>query len=61
MTDNDIIRYHAAIAQANAMLRKGLITEAEFLRFEEKIRQKYNLPENSIFRDYRLIYRGDKR
>ena len=61
MTDNDIIRYHAAIAQANAMLRQGLITEAEFLRFEEKIRQKYNLPENSIFRDYRLIYPKDKR
>lgn len=61
MTDNDIIRYHAAIAQANAMLRKGLITEAEFLRFEEKIRQKYNLPENSIFRDYRLISPGEKR
>ena len=61
MTDNDIIRYHAAIAQANAMLCKGLITEAEFLRFEEKIRQKYNLPENSIFRDYRLISPGDKR
>ena len=60
MTDNDIIRYHAAIAQANAMLHKGLITEAEFLRFEQKIRQKYNLPENSIFRDYRLIHSGDK-
>lgn len=61
MTDNDIIRYHAAIAQANAMLRQELITEAEFLRFEEKMRQKYNLPENSIFRDYRLIYPKDKR
>ncbi|MBR6954225.1 MAG: hypothetical protein IKH77_04200 [Clostridia bacterium] len=61
MTDNDIIRYHAAIAQANAMLQKGLINEAEFLRFEEKMRQKYNLPENSIFRDYRLIYPRDKR
>ncbi|MBR6028583.1 MAG: hypothetical protein IKP40_05785 [Clostridia bacterium] len=61
MTDYDIICYHAAIAQANAMLRKGLITETEFLRFEEKMRRKYNLPENSIFRDYRLIYPGDKR
>ena len=61
MTDNNIIRYHATIAQANAMLRKGLITEAEFLRFEEKMRQKYNLPENSILRDYRLIYPGHKR
>ena len=61
MTDNELIRYHAAIVQANAMLRKGLITEAEFLRFEEKIRQKYNLPENSIFRDYRLISAGNKR
>ena len=61
MNDNDIIHYHATIAQANAMLRKGLITEVEFLRFEEKIRQKYNLPKNSIFRDYHLIYPKNKR
>ena len=61
MNDNGILRYHAAIAQANAMLRKGLITEVEFLRFEEKIRQKYNLPENSILRDYHLIYPKNKR
>ena len=61
MTDSNIICYHAAIAQANAMLRKGLITEAEFLRFEAKMCRKYNFPESSIFRDYRLIYPRDKR
>lgn len=55
MTDNDIIRYHAAIAQVRAMLRKKIIRMDEFLAFEEKMRVKYHLPLNSIFRDHMLI------
>ena len=57
MTDSDLIRYIAAIAQGHVMLARNLITEREFQLFEEKMRQKYNLPESSIFRDYRLIYK----
>ncbi len=58
MTDNDIIRYHAAIAQARIMLVRKLIRMNEFLAFEEKMRAKYHLPPNSIFRD-RLIIEGE--
>lgn len=57
MNDTDFICYHSAIAQGHVMLSRGLITEHEFWQFEEKMRRKYNLPEGSIFRDYRLLYR----
>ena len=57
MSDDAIIRYQSAIAQGHVMLARGLINEHEFRLFEEKMRRKYNLPEGSIFRDYRLLYR----
>ena len=57
MNDSDFIRYQSAIAQGHVMLARGLITDHEFRLFEEKIRRKFNLPEGSIFRDYRLLYR----
>lgn len=57
MSDFDFIHYQSAIAQGHAMQARGLITEQEFRLFEEKMRRKYNLPEGSIFRDYRLLYR----
>ena len=47
---NDLYSYYAAVVQALVMLKKKIITEREFQQFEEKMRQKYNLPENSIFR-----------
>ncbi len=61
MSDTELIRYLSAMAQGHVMLDKGLITEREFMIFEEKIRQKYRLPANSIYRDYRLLYQGDQR
>lgn len=57
MNDFDFIRYQSAIAQGHVMLARGLINEHEFQLFEEKMCQKYNLSESSIFRDYRLIYK----
>ena len=36
MTDNDIIRYHAAIAQVRAMLRKKIIRMDEFLLLRKR-------------------------
>jgi len=57
MSDSDLIRYIAAITQGHIMQELGLITEREFQLFEEKMRQKYNLSESSIFRDNRLLYK----
>ena len=52
---SDLTNYLAAIAQGHVLLSKCLITEQEYVRFEEKMRQKYNLPEHSIFRENRLL------
>ena len=40
------------------MLRKKIIRMDEFLAFEEKMRVKYHLPLNSIFRDHLIIEGG---
>lgn len=58
MTDAEFIRYLSAVTQGHVMLEKGLISDHEFRLFEEKMRVKYNIPENSIFRDYRLLSQG---
>ena len=60
MTDADLIRYISAIAQGHVMMETGLITDHEFRLFEEKMCEKYSLPENSIFRDCRLICQGSR-
>ena len=61
MNETALIRYLAAVAQGHVMLKRGLITDHEFGLFEDKMREKYNLPENSIFRDYRLLYKPQQR
>ena len=60
MSDNDLILYLSAVAQGRVMLEKGLITERDYRQFEEKMRFKYNLPERSIFRDDRLLYKESR-
>lgn len=35
-------KYQAALAVARAMLKKGVINEADFLRVEAKLRDKFN-------------------
>lgn len=34
-------KYQAALAVARAMLKKGIIDEADFLRIEDKLRDKF--------------------
>ena len=57
MSDMDYVRYLAAMAQARVMLGKNLIAQRDFVRFEEKMRVKYQLPVNSIYRD-NILLRG---
>ena len=52
---NHIIRYMAAITLANRMLDQALLTRREFLAFENKMHQKYGLPECSLYRDFHLL------
>ena len=51
-----VSRYLAAVSQARVMLRRGIISESDFLCFEEKMYQKYKLSKTSIYRESRLIY-----
>ena len=58
---NNIIRYMASMALANRMLESATITLKEFLAFEDKMRQKYGLPECSLYRDFHLLYPSKQR
>ncbi len=51
----NLTSYLSAIAQGHVMLDRRLITLHEYLAYEEKMRQKYHIYQNSIYRDYRLI------
>ena len=59
--DYNIICYMAAMAIAGRMLSGGTITRKEFLVFEEKMCQKYELPKCSLYRDFHLLYPLDQR
>ena len=54
MSKNELA-YCSAMAQARRMLEQRLITQAEYQKFEALMLKKYNLSQNSIYRDIRLI------
>ena len=58
---DNIIRYLATMALANKMLDDSIITRREFLAFEKRMREKYELPECSLYRDIHLLYPLDQR
>ena len=50
-----ITGYIASVAVAGVMLNNGLISKREFLALEKQFLEKYGIPENSIYRDYRIV------
>ena len=58
---DNIIRYLAAMILANKMLDDSIITRREFLAFEKRMHEKYELPECSLYRDIHLLYPLDQR
>ena len=50
-----ITGYIASMAVAGVMLNKGLISKREFVALEKQLVEKFGIPENSIYRDYRII------
>ena len=50
-----ITGYIASVAVAGVMLNKGIIDKREFLALEKQLLEKYGIPENSIYRDYRIV------
>ena len=61
MNDLSVVRYIGTMTLAGRLLDKGLITRKEFLAFEERLRAKYSLDRNSIYRDFHLLSMGRKR
>ena len=53
--DNRYILFCSVMAQVRIMLKKGLITEAEYEKAERFLLQKYHLPPGTLFRDFRLL------
>ena len=58
---DNIIRYLASMTLANEMLDDSIITRREFLAFEKRMCEKYELPECSLYRDIHLLYPLDQR
>ncbi len=50
-----MIAYLSAMSVATHLLDRALITEKEFYAFETRMREKYHIPANSIYRDFHLI------
>lgn len=50
-----ITGYIASVAVAGVMLNNGIISKREFLSLEKQLLEKYGIPENSIYRDYRIV------
>ena len=51
---DDLIDYIAAMAQAKAMLEKGIISSDDYSTIETLMARKYGLGDRSIFRQYLL-------
>lgn len=49
------------MAQLRRMLQADLISEKEYLHFEDIFAQKYGVPDKSIYRDYYLLCKGIQR
>ena len=58
---DNIIRYVASMTLANEMFDDSIITRREFLAFEKRMCEKYELPECSLYRDIHLLYPLDQR
>lgn len=50
-----ITGYIASMAIAGVMLNRKIISKQEFFDLEKQLLEKYGLPENSIYRDYRIV------
>lgn len=53
--DKDSINYLNTMFQLRAMARQGLITEKDYIQIEEKMANKYNQKETSLYRLNDLI------
>lgn len=50
--------YYSAMAQANIMLKKGIVDDEDIVSIEDKLAQKHGLKFGSIYRETDLINLG---
>ena len=53
--DDALFSYVSAMALARQMRRAGILDDDEYQRVEEAMREKYNVPKSSIYRDLDLL------
>ncbi len=46
-----LLAYKTTMAQAKELMRRGILTQREYARFEKVFAQKYGLTKKSIFRE----------
>ena len=53
---HNLSRYLIVMAIVHTLLDRNLLRKNEFLAFENLMREKYGLPQASIFRDYLVVF-----
>lgn len=48
---DNLMRYKIAVGMAKSMLEKGIISNEEYLKIEQKMAEKYRINLTSIYRD----------
>lgn len=48
---DNLMRYKIAVGMAKSMLEKGMISNEEYLKIEQKMAEKYRINLTSIYRD----------
>ena len=56
MDYHNLSRYLIAVAIGHTLLERKLLRKNEFLVFENMMREKYDLPQASIFRDHFVLF-----
>lgn len=56
MEYHNLSKYLIAMAIGHALLDRKLLRKNEFLAFENMMREKYDLPQASIFRDNFVLF-----
>ena len=54
--NNNVISYRAAVAVAQGMLQKGLITEGEYHQIDRVFRDKYCVKYGTLFLENPLLF-----
>ena len=58
MSNDALTAYVATMTVADVLLKKQIISKRDFFVLEKAMMKKYGFSESSIFRDYRIVFKG---